>query len=176
MMHFPTRRTVLGAASAVTLLALTACGNVGGGAAADSAKYPSGPINLRNATRSPSPRTQRPAPAGRVPTCRWAGPSRTRSTATLRTPPAWSCRSPRARRKANDDGGGRGGALLPVPTARRSGRPGPPAPGRRSGPRPGPGFPRTRSRRAAGQGFRWFRSPSPGSALRPPGFHWSRAR
>ena len=28
MMHFPTRRTVLGAASAVTLLALTACGNV----------------------------------------------------------------------------------------------------------------------------------------------------
>ncbi|MGM9471789.1 tripartite tricarboxylate transporter substrate binding protein [Pseudarthrobacter sp. YS3] len=46
MMHFPTRRTILGAASAVALLALTACGNVGGGAAADSAKYPSGPINL----------------------------------------------------------------------------------------------------------------------------------
>lgn len=45
MMHFPTRRTILGAASAVTLLALTACGNVGGGAT-DSAKYPSGPINL----------------------------------------------------------------------------------------------------------------------------------
>ena len=31
MMHFPSRRTVLGAASAVTLLALTACGNVAGG-------------------------------------------------------------------------------------------------------------------------------------------------
>ncbi len=45
MMHFPTRRTILGAASAVTLLALTACGNVAGGAA-DSAKYPSGPVNL----------------------------------------------------------------------------------------------------------------------------------
>ncbi|PTT65377.1 Bug family tripartite tricarboxylate transporter substrate binding protein [Arthrobacter sp. HMWF013] len=46
MMHFPTRRTLLGAASAVTLLALTACGNVAGGAAADSAKYPSGPVSL----------------------------------------------------------------------------------------------------------------------------------
>lgn len=45
MMHFPTRRTILGAASAVTLLALTACGNVAGGAT-DSAKYPSGPVNL----------------------------------------------------------------------------------------------------------------------------------
>ncbi len=46
MKHFPTRRTILGAASAVTLLALTACGNVAGGATADSAKYPSGPVNL----------------------------------------------------------------------------------------------------------------------------------
>jgi tripartite-type tricarboxylate transporter receptor subunit TctC len=46
MMHFPTRRTILGAASAVTLLALTACGNVAGGSTADSAKYPSGPVNL----------------------------------------------------------------------------------------------------------------------------------
>ncbi|WP_248763391.1 tripartite tricarboxylate transporter substrate binding protein [Pseudarthrobacter sp. SSS035] len=45
MMHFPTRRTILGAASAVTLLALTACGNVAGGAT-DSAKYPNGPVNL----------------------------------------------------------------------------------------------------------------------------------
>jgi tripartite-type tricarboxylate transporter receptor subunit TctC len=45
MMHFPTRRTILGAASAVTLLALTACGNVAGGPA-DSAQYPSGPVNL----------------------------------------------------------------------------------------------------------------------------------
>jgi tripartite-type tricarboxylate transporter receptor subunit TctC len=45
MMHFPTRRTILGAASAVTLLALTACGNVAGGSA-DSAQYPSGPVNL----------------------------------------------------------------------------------------------------------------------------------
>lgn len=45
MMHFPTRRTILGAASAVTLLALTACGNVAGGTAG-SAKYPSGPVNL----------------------------------------------------------------------------------------------------------------------------------
>jgi tripartite-type tricarboxylate transporter receptor subunit TctC len=44
-MHFPTRRTILGAASAVTLLALTACGNVAGGSA-DSAQYPSGPVNL----------------------------------------------------------------------------------------------------------------------------------
>ena len=35
MKHFPTRRAILGTASAVTLLALTACGgNVGGGAAA----------------------------------------------------------------------------------------------------------------------------------------------
>jgi tripartite-type tricarboxylate transporter receptor subunit TctC len=46
MKHFPTRRTILGAASAVTLLALTACGNVAGGGTTDSAKYPSGPINL----------------------------------------------------------------------------------------------------------------------------------
>jgi tripartite-type tricarboxylate transporter receptor subunit TctC len=46
MMHFPTRRTILGAASAVMLLALTACGNVAGGSTADSAKYPSGPVNL----------------------------------------------------------------------------------------------------------------------------------
>ena len=45
MMHFPSRRTVLGAASAVTLLALTACGNVAGGTS-DSAKYPNGPVNL----------------------------------------------------------------------------------------------------------------------------------
>jgi tripartite-type tricarboxylate transporter receptor subunit TctC len=45
MMHFPSRRTILGAASAVTLLALTACGNVAGGNA-DSSKYPSGPVNL----------------------------------------------------------------------------------------------------------------------------------
>ncbi len=46
MKHFPTRRTILGAASAVTLLTLTACGNVAGGGAADSATYPSGPVNL----------------------------------------------------------------------------------------------------------------------------------
>lgn len=46
MKQFPTRRTILGAASAVTLLALTACGNVAGGGAADSATYPSGPVNL----------------------------------------------------------------------------------------------------------------------------------
>lgn len=45
MMHFPSRRTVLGAASAVTLLALTACGNVAGGTT-DSAKYPNGPVNF----------------------------------------------------------------------------------------------------------------------------------
>jgi tripartite-type tricarboxylate transporter receptor subunit TctC len=46
MKYFPTRRTILGAASAVTLLALTACGNVAGGSTADSAKYPTGPVNL----------------------------------------------------------------------------------------------------------------------------------
>jgi tripartite-type tricarboxylate transporter receptor subunit TctC len=46
MKHFPTRRTILGAASAVTLLALTACGNVAGGSTADSSKYPTGPVNL----------------------------------------------------------------------------------------------------------------------------------
>jgi tripartite-type tricarboxylate transporter receptor subunit TctC len=46
MMHFPTRRAVLGTASAITLLALTACGNVAGGGTADSSKYPSGPVNL----------------------------------------------------------------------------------------------------------------------------------
>jgi tripartite-type tricarboxylate transporter receptor subunit TctC len=46
MKHFPTRRTILGAASAVTLLALTACGNVGGGGTADAAKYPTGPVSL----------------------------------------------------------------------------------------------------------------------------------
>jgi tripartite-type tricarboxylate transporter receptor subunit TctC len=45
MMHFPSRRTVLGAASAVTLLALTACGNVAGGSS-DSSRYPNGPVNL----------------------------------------------------------------------------------------------------------------------------------
>ena len=45
MMHFPTRRAVLGTASAITLLALTACGNVAGGSA-DSSKFPSGPINV----------------------------------------------------------------------------------------------------------------------------------
>lgn len=45
MMHFPTRRAVLGTASAITLLALTACGNVAGGSAG-SAGYPSGPVNL----------------------------------------------------------------------------------------------------------------------------------
>jgi tripartite-type tricarboxylate transporter receptor subunit TctC len=45
MLHFPSRRTVLGAASAVTLLALTACGNVAGGTA-DASKYPNGPVNL----------------------------------------------------------------------------------------------------------------------------------
>ena len=45
MMHFPSRRTVLGAASAVTLLALTACGNVAGGST-DSSKYPNGPVSL----------------------------------------------------------------------------------------------------------------------------------
>ncbi|MFE8885745.1 tripartite tricarboxylate transporter substrate binding protein [Pseudarthrobacter enclensis] len=48
MKHFPTRRAILGTASAFTLLALTACGgNVGGGAAAgNSSKYPSGPVTL----------------------------------------------------------------------------------------------------------------------------------
>ena len=45
MKHFPSRRTVLGATSAITLLALTACGNVAGGAS-NSAEYPSGPTNL----------------------------------------------------------------------------------------------------------------------------------
>jgi tripartite-type tricarboxylate transporter receptor subunit TctC len=45
MMHFPSRRAVLGAASAVTLLALTACGNVAGGST-NSSKYPNGPVNL----------------------------------------------------------------------------------------------------------------------------------
>lgn len=45
MMHFPTRRAVLGAASAMTLLALTACGNVAGGST-DSSKFPSGPISV----------------------------------------------------------------------------------------------------------------------------------
>ncbi|MDR6557423.1 tripartite-type tricarboxylate transporter receptor subunit TctC [Arthrobacter pascens] len=45
MTHFPSRRSILGAASAVALLALTACGNVAGGGA-DSSKYPSGPVNL----------------------------------------------------------------------------------------------------------------------------------
>lgn len=45
MMHFPTRRAVLGTASAITLLALTACGNVAGGSA-DSSKFPSGPISV----------------------------------------------------------------------------------------------------------------------------------
>lgn len=45
MMHFPSRRTIIGAASAVAILALTACGNVSGGST-DSSKYPSGPVNL----------------------------------------------------------------------------------------------------------------------------------
>lgn len=45
MMHFPTRRAVLGTASAITLLALTACGNVAGGSK-DSSKFPSGPISV----------------------------------------------------------------------------------------------------------------------------------
>src|SRR6478735_3860209 len=45
MMHFPTRRAVLGAASAITLLAMTACGNVAGGSS-DSSKYPNGPVTL----------------------------------------------------------------------------------------------------------------------------------
>lgn len=45
MTHFPSRRSILGAASAVALLALTACGNVAGGGA-DSSKYPSGPVNM----------------------------------------------------------------------------------------------------------------------------------
>ncbi|UZX01222.1 tripartite tricarboxylate transporter substrate binding protein [Arthrobacter sp. CDRTa11] len=45
MKHFPTRRTILGAA-AVSLLALTACGNVAGGGTADAAKYPTGPVSL----------------------------------------------------------------------------------------------------------------------------------
>ncbi|MEO5319198.1 tripartite tricarboxylate transporter substrate binding protein [Arthrobacter sp. CC3] len=45
MMHFPTRRAVLGATSAMTLLALTACGNVAGGST-DSSKFPSGPISV----------------------------------------------------------------------------------------------------------------------------------
>ena len=45
MKHFPTRRSVLGAASAITLLAMTACGNVAGGQS-KTAEYPSGPINL----------------------------------------------------------------------------------------------------------------------------------
>ncbi|MGO4187765.1 tripartite tricarboxylate transporter substrate binding protein [Pseudarthrobacter sp. TAF60_1] len=45
MKHFPARRAVLGAASALTLLALTACGNVAGGPA-DSSKFPTGPVNL----------------------------------------------------------------------------------------------------------------------------------
>lgn len=47
MKHFPTRRAVLGTASAFTLLALTACGgNVAGGSVADTSKYPSGPVTL----------------------------------------------------------------------------------------------------------------------------------
>src|ERR687890_2675729 len=45
MMHFPNRRAILGAASSITLLALTACGNVSGGGS-DSSKYPNGPVNL----------------------------------------------------------------------------------------------------------------------------------
>jgi tripartite-type tricarboxylate transporter receptor subunit TctC len=45
MMHFPTRRAVLGAASALTLLAMTACGNVAG-SSTDTSKFPSGPVNL----------------------------------------------------------------------------------------------------------------------------------
>ena len=48
MMHFPSRRAVLGTASVFTLLALTACGgNVAGGAAAgNTSKYPSGPVTM----------------------------------------------------------------------------------------------------------------------------------
>lgn len=47
MKHFPTRRAVLGTASAFTLLALTACGgNVAGGSPANTSKYPSGPVTL----------------------------------------------------------------------------------------------------------------------------------
>jgi tripartite-type tricarboxylate transporter receptor subunit TctC len=46
MMHFPTRRAVLGTASAITLLALTACGNVAAGGSKDSSKFPGGPINV----------------------------------------------------------------------------------------------------------------------------------
>jgi tripartite-type tricarboxylate transporter receptor subunit TctC len=45
MTHFPTRRTMFTVASAITLFALTACGNVAGGAA-NSAKFPNGPVNL----------------------------------------------------------------------------------------------------------------------------------
>lgn len=45
MTHFPSRRSILGAASAVALMALTACGNVAGGGA-DTSKYPSGPVNV----------------------------------------------------------------------------------------------------------------------------------
>lgn len=46
MMHLPSRRAVLGTASAFTLLALTACGNVAAGSGTNSAAYPSGPVNL----------------------------------------------------------------------------------------------------------------------------------
>jgi tripartite-type tricarboxylate transporter receptor subunit TctC len=45
MKHFPSRRTILGTASAITLLAMTACGNVSAGST-KSAGYPSGPVNL----------------------------------------------------------------------------------------------------------------------------------
>lgn len=45
MTRFPFRRSIIGTASAVALLALTACGNVAGGST-DSSKYPSGPVNL----------------------------------------------------------------------------------------------------------------------------------
>jgi tripartite-type tricarboxylate transporter receptor subunit TctC len=45
MTRFPSRRSIIGTASAVALLALTACGNVSGGST-DSSKYPSGPVNL----------------------------------------------------------------------------------------------------------------------------------
>ncbi|MEE2521970.1 tripartite tricarboxylate transporter substrate binding protein [Pseudarthrobacter sp. J75] len=47
MMHFPSRRAVLGTASALTLLALTtACGGNVAGGAADTSKYPNGPVTL----------------------------------------------------------------------------------------------------------------------------------
>jgi len=46
MKHFPTRRAVLGTASAFTLLALTACGGNVAGGAANTSEYPGGPVTL----------------------------------------------------------------------------------------------------------------------------------